>query len=49
MNGDTIVNTGDLPEFLSYWLQEDCDLDLDGDCVITLYEFAAFARNWLDD
>jgi len=49
MNGDTIVNTGDLPEFLSYWLQEDCDLDLDGDCVITLYEFAEFANNWLDD
>ncbi len=48
MNRDTIVNTGDLPEFFSYWLQFDCDLDLDGDCIITLYEFAELAANWLD-
>ena len=48
MNGDTIVNTDDFPGFLSYWLLDDCSLDLDGDCVIALYEFAEFARTWLD-
>ncbi len=47
MNGDAIVNAGDLPEFLSYWLQVNCDLDLNTDCMITLYEFAEFARGWL--
>ena len=49
MNADSIVNAGDLPEFLGYWLQNDCDLDLDGDCVITLVEFTEFAQNWLDN
>jgi len=49
MNADKIVNAVDLSEFMGYWLQEDCNFDLDGDCVITLYEFAGFARNWLVD
>jgi beta-xylosidase len=49
MNGDNIVNTADLSEFLCCWLLEDCGLDLNDDCVITLYEFAGFARNWLVD
>ena len=47
MNDDNHVNTTDLPQFMSYWLQNDCGLDLDGDCVITLYEFSRFAGNWL--
>jgi hypothetical protein len=34
---------------MGYWLLEDCGLDLNGDCLINLYEFARFARNWLDD
>lgn len=47
MDGDTTVNVGDLPEYLSYWLQADGLLDLDGDGTITLHEFAEFAGNWL--
>jgi poly(hydroxyalkanoate) depolymerase family esterase len=49
MDSDGIVNAADLSGFVGYWLQENCDLDLDGDCVITLYEFSEFANNWLDD
>jgi hypothetical protein len=49
MNGDNFVNESDLSAFADYWLQEDCGLDLDGDCRITLYEFIEFANNWLDD
>jgi hypothetical protein len=48
MNTDNIVDASDLPDFISYWLQNDCDYDLDGDCIITLNEFTEFARNWLD-
>lgn len=47
MTGDDYVNTDDLPPFMGYWLQNDCGLDLDGDCVITLYEFSRFAGNWM--
>jgi hypothetical protein len=36
-------------ELSEFWMQENCAADLDGDCVITLYEFAQFARNWLAD
>ena len=49
MNTDNIVDASDLPGFISYWLQNDCDYDLDGDCIITLNEFAEFGRNWLDE
>lgn len=49
MNGDNIVNTRDLSEFFCCWLLEDCGLDLNGGCIINLYEFAGFANNWLDD
>ncbi len=49
MNEDRIVDASDLSEFMGYWLQNDCSLDLDGDCVITLYEYAEFANNWIDD
>jgi hypothetical protein len=49
MNADLIIDAGDLDQFMGYWLQNDCTLDLDGDCVITLSEFSEFARNWLDD
>ena len=38
-------------EFAAWWLQTDCAgtsrMDLDGDCIIKLNEFAEFARNWL--
>jgi hypothetical protein len=36
-------------DFVGYWIETNCNWDLDGDYVITLYEFAEFARNWLDD
>ena len=49
MNSDTIVNAGDLMDYMGYWLQDNEALDLDGDSVITLYEFSEFAANWLND
>jgi hypothetical protein len=49
MNADHIVDAGDLSVFVGYWLQNDCVQDLNGDCLITLYEFREFAKNWLDD
>jgi hypothetical protein len=49
MNADHMVDTGDLSAFVGYWLQTNCDLDLNGDCIITLYEFTEFSNNWLDD
>jgi hypothetical protein len=49
MNGDRVVDSQDLPEFMSYWLQQNCALDWDGDCVVTLHEFAEFAGNWLEE
>jgi len=46
--GDGIVDANDLPEFFGYWIQTDCnDLDLNGDCLINLYEFSELAENWL--
>ena len=51
--GDYIVNTDDLPEFSQVWLENDCNentgLDLNGDCVVNLYEFSLLALNWLED
>jgi hypothetical protein len=49
MNADNIVDGNDLPDFAANWLQTNCDLDVDGDCVIALPEFAEFAKNWVDD
>ena len=49
MDGDNYVDIDDLVDFTGYWLQADCDLDLNGDCLINLYEFQEFARNWLAD
>jgi len=49
MDGNGIVNADDFLEFAGYWLENNCDLDIDGDCVISLNEFAVFARNWLDE
>jgi exo-poly-alpha-galacturonosidase len=41
----------DLPDFLDYWLVNDCietnGVDLDGNCIVNFYEFSAFANNWL--
>ena len=49
MNADNIVNEIDLSDFVVYWLETNCNWDLDGDCKISLYEFAQFAKNWLDE
>ncbi len=44
-----LVDIDDLPEFALVWQTTDCgELDLDGDCRIGLYEFAQFARNWMN-
>ncbi|MBN2512244.1 MAG: fibronectin type III domain-containing protein, partial [Sedimentisphaerales bacterium] len=48
-NLDNIVDTGDLFNFAEYWLQDHCELDLDGDCMVNLYEFAEFTNHWLDN
>jgi hypothetical protein len=37
----------DLWAFAGCWLQDDSELDLNGDSLITLFEFAEFATNWL--
>ncbi|MEN6306453.1 MAG: hypothetical protein ABFD91_01755 [Anaerohalosphaeraceae bacterium] len=39
----------DLVDFVPYWLQTNCSLDLDGNCLINLYEFAEFAENWQEN
>lgn len=49
--GNGIVEMNDMDEFTSYWLLDDCnetaDVDLDDDCMVNFYEFAAFAENWM--
>ena len=47
INVDIHVDIADLLQFAGYWLQENCSLDLDGDCIIKLNEFAVFAENWM--
>ncbi len=49
LNDDHQVNMDDLVEFVPYWLQTHCSLDLDGNCLIDLYEFAELAGNWMGD
>jgi hypothetical protein len=45
------VSIDDLAEFTVLWLQDDCTwtsrIDLNGDCVVDLFEFSQFANNWL--
>jgi fibronectin type 3 domain-containing protein len=45
-----IVNKEDLDYLCALWLEDDCQLtaqiDLGSDCIVNLYEFSAFARNW---
>ncbi len=52
-NADDRVDLADLPDFIALWLESDCAdgsaWDLNGDCVIDLYEFAALACNWMAD
>jgi aryl-phospho-beta-D-glucosidase BglC (GH1 family) len=50
---DGMVEADDLAELAALWLDNDCastaGIDRDGDCVVDLVEFAAFAQNWLSD
>ena len=49
--GNGIVEIADLPDFLDYWLEDDCyetaGLDLDDNCIVNFYEFSVLAENWL--
>jgi hypothetical protein len=49
-NGTVDIN--DAADFLALWLENDCILtsgmDLNGDCVIDLFEFSQFAENWMN-
>jgi pectate lyase len=51
--GNAIVEMNDLPDFLDYWLEDDCNetsgLDLDNDCIVNFYEFSVLAENWLQE
>jgi hypothetical protein len=50
---DNMVDMNDLYEFCLIWLDMDCVnyamLDLNGDCVINLYEYSLLAQNWLEE
>jgi exo-poly-alpha-galacturonosidase len=45
---DNVVNMKDLSYLSGLWMAENCDpdVDLNSDCIINFYEFAAFANNW---
>lgn len=49
--GNKIVEMDDLPDFLSFWVKSDCGetygVDLDEDCIVSFYEFAVLANNWM--
>jgi hypothetical protein len=49
--GNDVVEMNDVPYFLDFWLEDDCnttaELDLDGNCLINFHEFSAVADNWL--
>ncbi len=52
-DGDSWVGLEDLPDFASSWLETDCAessaWDLNGDCIVDLYEFSVLAGNWMLD
>ncbi len=51
--GDGTLKMDDLAFLSRLWLIPDCNLtagaDLNGDCTVTLHEFALFAQNWRQD
>lgn len=51
LNGSGAVTGMDLEMFAEDWLWDDCRLtsmvDLNGDCIVNLYELAELAANWL--
>ncbi len=48
--GNGMVDMDDLLMLVDFWLENDCNetagLDLNGDCIISFYEFSLLARNW---
>ncbi|MBN1766171.1 MAG: hypothetical protein JW860_12995 [Sedimentisphaerales bacterium] len=46
------VDVADLAEFVDLWLLNNCALtsgiDLDGNCIVDMYEFSEMAQNWLE-
>ena len=48
--GDGDVDIEDIASFIVLWLDGDCvqtaGMDLDGNCVINLYELSVIAQNW---
>ncbi len=50
--GNGIVAMNDLPDFLDFWLIDDCyetaGMDLDNNCIVNFYEFSVLAENWLE-
>ena len=53
VTGNGTVDINDAMDFFAFWLEDDCVLtsgmDLDGNCMIDLYEFSRMAQNWLDN
>ena len=49
--GEGDVNLEDLSAFFVLWLEDGCvetaRMDLDGNCVVDLYEFSQMAQNWM--
>lgn len=47
---DGTVDILDLAEFMNLWLEDDCittaGMDLDGNCIIDLYELSVMSQNW---
>ncbi len=50
VTGNGTVDMNDLLDFSALWLEDDCALtsgvDLNGNCVVDLYEFSRMAQNW---
>jgi hypothetical protein len=51
--GNGIVETNDLSVLFDLWLVNDCnktaDVDINEDCIVNFYEFAALAENWMKE
>jgi pectate lyase len=52
-SGNGIVEMNDLPDFLAFWLIDDCNetphANIDENCWVSFYEFSVLADNWLKE
>ena len=48
INNDNIIDVSDIPGFASYWMSENCEMDINNDCRVNMIEFSELAKNWLD-